>query len=495
MKQQGKGKSSRKRPTKKSPVNEVFTEHGKIPPQAVDFEEVLLGTIIMYPDLIARIGDIVKPEIFYKEAHQRIFQSFLDLLERDEPIDELAVINHLRSTEQLDLIGGAYYISLLLTKGSNINIEYYSKIIFQKYVQREIIHLGSNMIKVAYEDQIDCFEQIDTFTEGLERFKISSLTNKSITALSLTEKFNESIQNVKQSDEIIIGYNTGWNRFDSSITTAPDKIITLASKPGAGKTKFVSCYVFKLLEEYPDVAVRWFSFEDSAQDILRNYISSKIYIKAKNLKYRKFNRDLLPEIKQWVEVFNKFDIQITDQSCYFQDVIGDFEHFCIKRKGKLNILIADNFLSFKDKDQFRNDLTSMADYGMQQFLLCRQRSKGLIWILHHIKKEAGDKGHINTGYRLTNSDLKGSEAFERVSNHLILLNNPILYPDLMSQYSGDQKENLKRMFILDIGKNREDEPGDDISLIHFFCNLNHNIFQEIDLNYKEPIKHDGTPIF
>jgi len=492
MKSQNKGKPLRR---KSNLTDEPFIEHSKVLPQAVDFEEVLLGTILMYSDLIARIGDIIKPKVFYLKAHQIIYDVFMNLLEHDEPIDELSVINYLKGTNQLDLVGGIYYITTLLTKANNINIEYYSKIIFQKYVQREIIYLSNKMIKTAYEDEIDCFKQIEEYTENLEQYKISSLTNKSITALSLTEKFNEEVDKVISGGDIVIGYNTGWNRFDSRIVTAPDKIVVLASKPGAGKTKFVSSYAFRLLEQYSDIAIRWFSFEDSADDILRNYITSKVSIKAKDIKYKKFDRDLIPQMKKWNKRFNEFDIHITDQSVYFKDVIGDFEHFCAKRKGKLNILIADNFLSFKDKDYFRTDLTSMADYGIQQFLLCRQRSKGLIWILHHIKKEAGDKGHIKTGYRPINSDLKGSEAFERVANHLILLCNPKIHSDLIADYNGEQKDNLKKLMILDVGKNREDELGDDVSLIHYLCDLNYNAFKEIDLNYEEPIKYNGTPMF
>ena len=123
--------------SKTSPVEILSIEQGKMPPQAVEIEEVVLGAIMLERDAIVSVIDILLPESFYKEAHQKIYKAIVDLFSEDKPIDILGVTEELKKRKELESVGGAYYIAQLTSRVlSSANIEFHARIIQQKYIQR-----------------------------------------------------------------------------------------------------------------------------------------------------------------------------------------------------------------------------------------------------------------------------------------------------------------------------------------------------------------------
>ena len=138
--------STRKR-TKKPITNPAIFEHGKLPPQATDLEEAVLGAIMLEKDALTSVIDILRPEVFYKESHQKIYHAIVELFNKSEPIDILTVTAQLKKNGDLDMAGGAYYITQLTSRvASSANIEYHTRIISQKYLQRELIRISSEFI-------------------------------------------------------------------------------------------------------------------------------------------------------------------------------------------------------------------------------------------------------------------------------------------------------------------------------------------------------------
>ena len=111
---------------------------GKLPPQAVDIEEAVLGALMLEKDAIYDVIEIInKPECFYKEAHAKIFQAIIDLSVREEPIDLLTVTQELRRKGILEEVGGPFYITQLTTRVlSSAHAEFHARIVYQKYIQR-----------------------------------------------------------------------------------------------------------------------------------------------------------------------------------------------------------------------------------------------------------------------------------------------------------------------------------------------------------------------
>src|SRR5690606_23295382 len=137
-------------------LNNLVSGLGKLPPQAGDLEEAVLGALMLEKNALCEVIDILRPETFYVEAHQKIFEAIYSLFQKSAPIDLLTVTAELRQMGALVLVGGAYYITQLTDRVvSAANIEYHARIVSQKYIQRELIKISTEIINNACENTTD----------------------------------------------------------------------------------------------------------------------------------------------------------------------------------------------------------------------------------------------------------------------------------------------------------------------------------------------------
>ncbi len=135
---------------------------GKVQPQASPLEEAVLGAVMLDKDALSIILDILRPESFYVDAHTLIFKAMLRLFEKSHPIDLLTVMDELKKSGDLEAVGGPAYLAELTNRvASAANIEYHSRIIAQKYIQRELISTSTKVIRDAFEDTTDVFQLLD----------------------------------------------------------------------------------------------------------------------------------------------------------------------------------------------------------------------------------------------------------------------------------------------------------------------------------------------
>jgi replicative DNA helicase len=119
-------------------------EIGKIPPQATDLEEAVLGALMLDTTALNAVIDILKPSSFYKEAHARIFGAIAELFQNGLPVDILTVTHALRKSGDIEMVGGPLYISQLTNRvASSANVETHARIIAQKFIQRELIRISN----------------------------------------------------------------------------------------------------------------------------------------------------------------------------------------------------------------------------------------------------------------------------------------------------------------------------------------------------------------
>src|SRR5438128_7655053 len=151
------------RKARRKPSSDLSTMvYGKVPPQAKDLEEAVLGAVMLEKSAFDIVAEILKPECFYVESNQRIFRAMQSLQQKNLPIDLLTVVEELKIREELDVVGGPYYVTKLTNAVvSSANIEAHSRIILQKFIQRELIRISGEIIGDAYEDSTDVFELLD----------------------------------------------------------------------------------------------------------------------------------------------------------------------------------------------------------------------------------------------------------------------------------------------------------------------------------------------
>lgn len=218
-----------------------FENYGKVPPQAVDLEEVILGALLLEKDAFNRASSIISADTFYKDAHQKIYRAIETLASNYEPIDQLTVMQQLIKTNDLDNIGGPLTLANLTNKvASAAHLEHHCRIVFDKYMNREMIRIGNLIQDKGYDDSVDSADTysfmqkqmllLDEAIHGKSEKKthVSDVTDRAIEELLLrTEKAkNSDMVGIPTGVDSLNRHTGGWKNKD---------LIVLAARPAMGK--------------------------------------------------------------------------------------------------------------------------------------------------------------------------------------------------------------------------------------------------------------------
>ncbi len=252
--------------------------YGKLPPQAKDLEEAVLGAIMLEKSAFDIVIEILKPECFYVDGHQRIYNAFLRLSQKSLPIDILTVVEELKISEELEMVGGPYYVTKLTNAVvSTANIEAHSRIVLQKFVQRELIRISGEIISEAYEESTDVFDLMDDAED-----KIFQITNNFLKtdykemSSALAQAINR-IDELRTKKEEISGVPSGFASMDRvTYGWQPTDLIILAARPSVGKTAFaLNLARNAALHPTKPTAVGFFSLEMSASQLVQRILSAE----------------------------------------------------------------------------------------------------------------------------------------------------------------------------------------------------------------------------
>ncbi len=266
-------------------LHQTALDHGRIPPQATDIEEAVLGALMLEKNALTQVIDILKAKAFYKESHQWIYTAISNLFAKSEPVDLLTVTNELKSEGKLEAAGGAYYLSQLTNKvASAANVEFHAKIIIEKYILRSLITISSETIHDAYDDTSDVFDLLDKaeakmFSISEENFRRSHDTMESLVKQSMDE-----IEQAKNHDGKLRGVPSGFTEVDR-MTNGWQKsdLVVLAARPGMGKTAYTLSMARNIAVDH-NIPVAIFSLEMSSVQLVTRLISSESKISADTLK-------------------------------------------------------------------------------------------------------------------------------------------------------------------------------------------------------------------
>jgi replicative DNA helicase len=214
--------------------------YGKVPPQAKDLEERVLGAIMLEAGAIDRVLEFITDESFYVSAHQEIFRSMLALHQKGQPTDLEAVVEELRRQEKLTDIGGPYYVTQLTNKVvSSASIEHHAKIIAEKFLGREMIRVGLEMVHNAYNDATDVFQLLDESEEQLMSIGSKHIQGEVKGIDSVLVKAIQKIEEWRQQDTHVTGVPSGYEQVDKATRGWQESdLIILAARPSVGKTSF-----------------------------------------------------------------------------------------------------------------------------------------------------------------------------------------------------------------------------------------------------------------
>lgn len=252
--------------------------YGKVPPQAKELEEAVLGAIMLEKNAFDAVVEILKPECFYVEAHQRIFRAMQSLAQKSQPIDILTVSEELRTREELDMVGGAYYVTRLTNAVvSSANIEAHARIVLQKFIQRELIRISGEIIGDAFEDSTDVFDLLDDAESKLFEITNNHLRKNFDTIDSVLVKTIQRIEDLRHKNEDVTGVPSGFPTLDRvTYGWQTTDLIILAARPAVGKTAFaLNLARNAALNASKPTPVAFFSLEMSAGQLVQRILSAE----------------------------------------------------------------------------------------------------------------------------------------------------------------------------------------------------------------------------
>ncbi len=287
--------------------------YGKLQPQALELEEAVLGALMLDRDAMPDIIDLLRPDSFYHEAHQLIFEAMQQLFNQAKTIDLLTMHEELLKMGKLEAVGGPAYLAELTERvASAANIEYHARIIAQKHIKRELIRVSTKTISNAFDDTFDVFELLDESERNLFDITQQNLNRSYESLSSLAGKAQRKMEELASREESISGVPSGYMNLDR-LTGGwqPSDLIIIAARPGMGKTSFTLALA-KNAAMLHNKGVAFFSLEMSDVQLTQRLISMESGVTLSKLRTGKLEEDEWRRFNGAVEQLSEVPIYIDD---------------------------------------------------------------------------------------------------------------------------------------------------------------------------------------
>ena len=258
---------------------------GKLQPQAIELEEVVLGALMIDNESLSDTIDSLQSEYFYKPDHQKIFEAIVNLFNNSKPVDILTVSEELKRLGFLESVGGMLYISQLTNNISSAsNTEFHARIIAEKFIKRSLISISNNIIGDAFNDTIDIFDLLNTAEEKLFTVTEGTLRKSYDKMSSLIKGALDNIEILRQKEDGLSGVPSGFTKLDR-VTSGWQKsdLIIVAARPGMGKTAFALTMARNIAINH-QTPIGFFSLEMSSEQLVGRLIASEAQLPAQKLR-------------------------------------------------------------------------------------------------------------------------------------------------------------------------------------------------------------------
>ncbi len=433
-------------------VNHNIPDTGRIPPQSVEMEEAVLGALMLEQDSVIVGIDILKEEAFYKESHRKIFSAIKLLVARELPVDLYTVTEELKARGELNAVGGALYLTQLTSKVvSAANLEYHARIVAQKFIQRELIRVSTEIQGMAYDDRYDISELMDRSESELFKIAEGNIRNE-VTPINkvIKDALDEIIEAGKQEDGLI-GVPSGFSRLDR-LTSGWQRsdLVIIAARPSMGKTAFALSMARNMAIDH-NRKVALFSLEMSSIQLVNRLITAETEIAGDKIKNGRLNDE------EW-KLLEKRIKKLVEAPVYIDDTpaisVFELRAKCrrLKAQKKLDIVIVD----------YLQLMSGPPDAGSREQEVS-QISRSLKGISKELNVPILALSQLNRSVELRGgskrpqlSDLRESGAIEQDADMVIFIHRPEKYGILQFE---DEVE-TKGIAEIILAKHRNGPVGD-----------------------------------
>lgn len=395
---------------------------GKLPPQALDLEEAVLGALMLEKGALNAVVEFLKPEHFYTEGHREIYTSIITLFKGSEPVDMRTVVNQLRKDGKLELVGGAYYIAELTSKVSSAaNMEYHARVIIEMAIKRDLIQIASQVHQDAYEDTTDVFELLDKTEQSIFAISDSNLRKNYDNMRNLMYRAIQELQKLKEHKDGLTGVPSGFTSLDRMTSGwQPSDLVIIAARPGMGKTAFVVSAMRNAAIDFKrPVAI--FSLEMASVQLVNRMISAEAELEGE-----KIRRGQLADF-EWQQLVHKTN-RLSSAPIFIDDTpaltILELRAKCRRLKAEHNIeLIIVDYLQLMRGDSAGNREQEIASISRALKGIAKELAVpvlALSQLSRGVETRGGDK-------RPQLSDLRESGSIEQDADIVMFLYRPEYY--------------------------------------------------------------------
>lgn len=290
-----------------------YPEHLRIPPNNIEAEQSVLGSLMLEKDAIIKIADTLKPGDFYKDAHNDIYETMLELYETREPLDVLSISNRLEEKSRLEQIGGASYLaSLVNSVPSASNVAHYAKVVQKKAMLRRLIVAASDIVEMGYDESEDVQKILDEAEQRLFKVSQKYIKQDFVPIKSILENAFERIDELHKGDHAFRGVPSSYPDLDNMLSGfQKSDLIILAARPSVGKTTF-ALDLARQIGIYSKTAVGIFSLEMGSDQLVDRMIAAQSGVDLWRLRTGKLQNDDFQKIGEAIGVISEAPIFIDD---------------------------------------------------------------------------------------------------------------------------------------------------------------------------------------
>ena len=287
----------------------------RVPPQSLDSERGLLGSLLLKPDAIHDVSDLIRAESFYAEKHRLIFQCMRELSERGEPIDLLSLSERLKGSGTLERCGGRAYIAELIGSSPTPgNFAHYAELVARKHIMRALINASHEIAESAYQDGSDSAEVLDQAEKLVYAIGNGAATHKFVAIADKLDNAWDRIEQLSKNDGSIRGVPTGFPDLDTLLSGLhPSDLVILAARPSVGKTSLALDIARNAAVQH-NIPVGIFSLEMSSEQLVDRMLSAESYVNSWKIRTGAVRaEEEFARIRDALETLSKAPIYIDDK--------------------------------------------------------------------------------------------------------------------------------------------------------------------------------------
>lgn len=428
----------------------------KLPPQSLEAEMSILGGILIDNDAINRVLEILKPEDFYREGHRKIFQAMMLLSEKREPCDMITMTDILKKAGNLEEIGGAAYLAMLVDYvPTAANIAYYCRMVKEKSVNRRLISVATEIVSRGYEDNANVDDLLDKAQKEIYEISENKTRPQYVPVQAVLKEAFTILKNLHDQKEHVTGVPSGY--VDLDLKTAgfqPGNLVIVAARPSMGKTTLaLNIAQHASTESKKKVPCVIFSLEMGKEELVMRFLASIARVDFGRMRTGHFHDTDWPKLTRAAGILHDAKIFIDDSpSISVLELRSKARR--LKSEHDIGLIIVDYLQLMKGSSNPESRQQEISEISRSLKALAKELNVPVIALsqLNRELEKRGDK-------RPMMSDLRESGAIEQDADVIMFVYREMVYCEDCKKPDTTCSKGHERNAEIIIGKQRNGALG------------------------------------